>query len=123
MVARKKAAYGREKALEWIGAHPLKAVVLGARKALVLWIPNPSIEMVYWIFPLIGFMLLGRNPESAVIGGFLLFNTLAVAATWTWEGDRFQVPLLGLLHYAGSLGIWRAVGAVSQARGYATRNG
>lgn len=104
--ARNRAEYGSRKAIDWIKAHPVKAFLLGVMKATKLWIPTPSIEMLYLLFPMAGLLVLRRSPESAVIVTFLLLNTLAVAATWIWESDRFQVPLLGLLHYAGAVGIW-----------------
>jgi hypothetical protein len=105
VAARKIADFGRQRAIDWIIGHPLKAAILGVRKAMTLWIPNPSIEVMYLIFPLIGMLAMARDPETVVIAAFLLLNTLTVAATWTWEGDRFQVPLLGLLHYAGAVGV------------------
>jgi len=90
-------------------SHPTKAVMLAARKAIGLWATNPSIALAYLLFPLLGLTLVGSRSEATVISAVLVINTLAVAATWLWEEDRFLVPTLGLLHYVGALGVWDVI--------------
>ena len=115
VVARKQAIYGRRQALQWIRANPGRTAVLGVRKAMSIWVPDRSVAMTFLIFPVLGFLALRRSTDSRVIGSFLILNTLAVAGTWTFQGDRFQVPMLGLLHYAAAIGLWSVACSVSQA--------
>jgi hypothetical protein len=106
VVARKQALYGRSRALSWIRANPGRAALLGVRKAMMIWLPDPSVAITFLVFPALGLLALRRSTDCVVVGGFLVLNTLAVAATWTFQIDRFQVPVLGLLHYAAAIGLW-----------------
>src|SRR5262249_36698349 len=106
VVARKQAAYGQRQALLWIRSNPGRAALLGVRKALTIWVPDPSVAVTFLVFPVLGLLTLRGSPEFSVIVGFLMLNPLAVAGTWTFQADRFQVPVLGLLHYAAAIGLW-----------------
>jgi hypothetical protein len=111
--ARKQAEYGRQQAMAWIAANPVKSVLLAARKAVGLWASPPSIALTALLFPIVGLILM-RSRESIVLAAFPILNTLAVAATWLWEVDRFQVPTLAVLHYASAIGIWALISPLLQ---------
>lgn len=104
--ARKRADYGRSQALEWIAENPVRAIWLGVKKAMAIWFPERSVEMSFLVLPMIGLVAMRRSAEGTVLVALLTLNTLAIAATWTFQGDRFQVPMLALLHYAAAVGLW-----------------
>jgi 4-amino-4-deoxy-L-arabinose transferase-like glycosyltransferase len=112
--ARKQAEYGRAQAVEWIVSHPIKASALAAQKAFRFWASPLSVAQMSLVFPLLGLLWLRSREEAAVILGLQVVATLAIALTWIWEVDRMQVPTLPLLHYAGAIGIVRAIAALAR---------
>lgn len=114
--ARKMAEYGSRQALNWAQAHPLKVLLLFMYKVENLWLPRPTVELLFYLIPFLGFLVLRPHRDNVVLCGILLLNTLVVGATWTWDEDRFQVPVLAVLHVYSVIGLWSLALLVARDR-------
>lgn len=93
----------RRRAVAWIRANPMRAVVLGCQKCWQEYRPRAATE---WL--LTGCMILGaitslHQQSTRYLLLLHLINATSIAATWSVEG-RFVVPLLLSVHILAAQG-------------------
>ena len=110
-----RAELSQRTAFEWMRQNPLKVPALAALRVWQLWQPRMHWDALVLGLAAFGLVLWPVAAERRLLGGLLLANTLAVAATWSVAG-RFLVPLLPVLHVAAACGAWIVLLAVTERR-------
>jgi hypothetical protein len=99
------AKYSQSLGMEWIKQNWPKLPQLAFDKALDLWTPRTNFQVVLLVLGLAGLLLLPDQAELLICLGLLLFNTTAVALTYS-AGDRFQIPLIPVVDILAAAGAW-----------------
>jgi hypothetical protein len=128
--------YFRQRAFEWISAHPASFVVNGLRKIAALYSFDPlssrsamaDLYRVAGFFPyglLLPFILLGsvsclRQPQFRILYWHILFVT---GLAFVFFGDsRLRTAIQPHLYLFGALGLQRAISWWPKQRGRSTVN-
>ena len=101
-----KADHSRRRAMEWIAAHPGKAMALVPIKLVQEFRPRTIPEAIVLVLSIAGAGLAWRDRRARIFLAVVATCCVSIAVTWSVEG-RFIVPLLFAQHGFIGLGLVR----------------